>query len=408
MARHVGNVESTDGVVEMKNFAVMITAIIFMLLPSAAITQTDRDMFNPSPIISQALKDLDSIRTLLAEVQNLDENPGRFRRSRSHAQRDLDNMLDSLVVLIVGESYAKARKDILHSEALIIDLEKKVDELNIERLTAPASEEKKSKIDSILMREFSPGSREDIDVRISKITEQIEKLRENRFKIEGEFRDFLLKNYGIMLTTDQVRAVLYQINGSSIVEAAITYSVLQSIETRLGEIRSSIANQETLRRYYGVAAIMRLIKVRLHERHLHDYSDAWIPALQSFEKENNVLILETQNLITKTRQPEALNMLRNNLIIQNRVSEVVDEYRKILMAREAIVKERLIYAISEAEVAINTLRTLDNALIIFEQFSDNEVEFQALMEVDSNQLIPLDQEEMIEDFLSISRALAGS
>ncbi|TQM92421.1 hypothetical protein [Roseinatronobacter monicus] len=382
--------------------------VISFVFSSVANAQDNNSSFDSSPVIDETIKNLESIRKLLEEVQTLDDNPGRFRRSSDDAQNDLNDKLDSLINLIVGESYAKARKNLLQSDGKISEIEQRIDNLRVQRLTAPSSEESKTRVDDVLRREFARGSREAIDLEISRLLEEMELLRVARADLEREFQELLISNYGIILTDDQVKSVLYQINGSSIVEAAVALSVLQHIENRLGEIRATVSNQDSLRRYYGVAAIMRLITVRLHERHLNDYQDVWIPALNSFESENDALINETRSLISQTRFAGPLELLQANLNIQLRVSEVANEYRALLRSRENFVAERLVASIADAEVAINTLRTLNQALIIFEQFSWNQSEFQALINIESNELIPLDEAELIDDFLSISRALAGT
>lgn len=258
------------------------------------------------------------------------------------------------------------------------------------------------------MREFARGSREAIRQQLEQLEQDLKGLEQTRSDIESDFLRKMSRDYDIVLTSAQAQAVLYQVNGRSIVEASVAFSVLQLIEARLGEIRATVSSSESLRRYYGVAAIMRLIAVRLHERHLLDYRETWLPALEELEVENAKLINETRTLISDAPNSLTADRYAANLEIQNQIARVINDYRALLLARERIVEDRLGSAVDDAALAVNTLRTLDQAVLLFDQFSWQQDEFEALMAIESSDLIPLDNEELQENFLDISRALAGS
>ena len=364
--------------------------------------------FDPSSIISTAIEDLEEIRSLIDETETTDRGGSWFGRSETDVQDDLNHYLDDLISSMVGNDYNEARIRMLDADQQIAEIDEQIDDLRVERLTAPASEKIKTRFDQMLMRDFAPSSREAIDQRLASLTADRERIISQRDDVERKFRNFLADQYGIQLTNDQVRAVLYQINGSSIIEASVAVSVLQQIEKRLGEIRSTVSSDTSLRRYYGVAAIMRLVSVRLHERHLIDYRDNWFPALDEFEMKNEALISQTRDRLGESQSDSKAESFRTNLNIQLRIAAVIDDYRQLLRVREQVVKDRLAMATADADLAVNTLRTLNHAIVVFEQFTWNEEEFDALMNIQNSDLIPLNEADLVDNFLEISRALAGS
>src|SRR5690606_21258117 len=134
-------------------------------------------------------------------------------------------------------------------------------------------------VDWALRRNFASGSRQAIDADIAEKDRRKQVLGTESSALIGDFRRQLLELYAVPLTDVQARSLLYQINGSSIVEASITYAVLQQIQARLAEIRATTNNEEIHRRYYGLAAALSLVAVRLHERHLAQYTEDWLPRI---------------------------------------------------------------------------------------------------------------------------------
>lgn len=390
----------------MTKFVFAIATALSLSTGSAQL-HAQNTTYDPAPVITGVFDELSDIRKLLNELAAAPDG-GWFLRSQEDVQSDLDHLLDDVISLIVQNDYQNAREAIFGFDRNLTETAQAMDELRVSLLTAQSSETLKNTLDTVLLRDFARGSREDIEQRIAQLEVESSELKRKKTEMEQGFRRLLQRRYEISLSEDEVRSVLYQINGRSIVEASITFSVLQKVEQRLGQIRNAVTDDQSLRRYYGVAAIMRLISVRLHERHLIDYRQEWLPALGKFEAENDELIEQTLDLISSSSSNRLAERLQRNLDIQVQISEVVDDYRDLLLTRENLVEERLQVAIEEAQLAINTLRTLDQAVVLFEQFSRQQEEFDALMSIESSDLIPLDDAEVFENFLTISRGLEGS
>ena len=355
-----------------------VTAVFLVVVdPSSAYADDAR--YDPAPLISEVLEDLDEIKLLVDELHSTDPNSRWFSRSRVDIQEDLDVYLDALISHIVDIDYGEAREKLLSADVRISEINRLMDDIRIELINARPSAEIITRVDSLLMRDLAPGSREALEARLADLEQEVSTLQREMRATEQDFARLLSSQYDIDLSIEQVRSVLYQINGRSIVEASVAFSVLQSVEARLGEIRVAATSQETLRRYYGVAAIMRLISVRIHELHLQDYRQTWLPSLDRFETQNMELIIETQDLIEEATSEAAINRLNANLRIQEQIERVIEDYRRILVRRQRIEEQRFEAASEDATLAVNTLRTLSQAAILFDQFSWPQDESNALM-----------------------------
>ncbi len=391
---------------------VLKAACLAVLLAQPALAQAgaaadDPGAYDPAPIIDRAVDELAEMRALIDEMQQVGERDRWFGRSRADVEADLDAHLDDLIAMIVGDTYAESRQRLLRADARIAEIEAEMDQLRVDRLTARPSDQVMTRLDTVLMRDHAAGSIEDIEQRLERGADRLDELRRTRAGIERDFVRAMAREYGIELTQEQARAILYQVNGRSIVEASIAFTVLQEVERRLGEIRTTVTNNDTLRRYYGVAAVMRLVSARLHELHLHDYREVWLPNLAEFEADNAALIEETRALLAEAPDAATAERYGANLEIQEEIAGVAGQYRDLLLGRQALVEERLAAAVDDATLAVNTLRTLNQAVVLFDRFAWQQAEFEALMAIENEALIPLESDDL-EGFLDISRALAGS
>lgn len=358
-------------------------------------------------VVSRLSDELPNIRNYILEMET-SPTEGRFQRTQQDVQDDLDELLDEIIDLIVGTDYDVNRERLFKAEEEINTLELEIDELRIQRIDASPSPAELSLVDRAMQRTYAPGSIEDIDATITTKQARLAELRGQANTILREFRQIMAESYGLDLDNDQARALLFQINGSSISEVVIVYSVFQQIEARLAEIRATTSNDEILRRYYGLAATLRLVTVRLHEAHAIQYSQNWIPAIIELRQEQAALMTETELALDVETNEARIGGYENNLMIQQEVDAVMADYEELLLERQTNVQERLDEAQRDAAFAINSLKTLENAAILFEQFSRSDSEFQALTQIQNSELIPLDDEEVRENYLDISRQMMGS
>ncbi len=359
-----------------------------------------------APVIEGIEEDLGAIRGIIEEMDTAPATALPLMRDRGDVQEDLNEQLDTILTLVLGDLYPESRERLFALDGEIEALGERIAGLRVDRLTAPRSQDVAGFLDQTLNR-LSPGSVEAIDAEIAGLGAQRAELERRREALLRGFAEELFARYGVEITPEEAEAALYQINGVTIVEAAVAFEVVRKIEERLGEIREATDDDAVLRRYYAVAAVTRLLIQRLYERHLGDYEAEWLPRLAEVEARNERLMSETEEAIgtaDATRRPA----YESNLDVQRQVEEVIDAYRAMLEERRDLTERGLEVARADAAVALNTLKTLEAAVSLQSTMLWADSEFEALRGIEPPELIPLDDEEMFQRFLDVSRELAGT
>ena len=374
-----------------------------LMVAAAPVWAEGRDV---APVIQGIEDDLDTIRGIIADMDEAPATSMPLLSDKADYREDLNRQLDRVLGLVLGDLYDESREALFALDEERERIDAGIAELRIDRITAPRSADVVGLIDQTLNR-FAPGSIEAIDAEIALIEAQREELERRRASLLRGFADRLLAEHGVEITREEAEAALYQVNGVTIVESAMAFEVVRRIEERLREIQGVTEDDSVLRRYYAVAAVTRLLVERLYERHLREYEEEWLPKLAEIEARNDALIAETEGAIAgadEARRP----IYEGNLRVQQQVAEVVDAYRAMLLEREELTRAGLKVAQADADVALNTLKTLEAAVSLQSQMLWSSSEFESLMEISPPELIPLDDEEMFQRFLDVSRELATS
>ena len=359
-----------------------------------------------APVIKGIEQDLGAIRGIIEEMDTARPTPMPLLRDREDVREDLNDQLDTILTLVLGDLYPRSRARLFALDGELERLDESVADLRVDRLTAPRSRDVAGFLDQTLNR-WAPGSLEAIDAQIAAFEAQRAELGRRRAELLRGFAEELRARYGVEISPEEAEAALYQINGVTIVESAMAFEVVRKIEERLGEIRAATDDDAVLRRYYAVAAVTRLVIQRLYERHLQDYEEVWLPRLGEIEARNDRLMAETEEAI-RTADEARRPIYEGNLEVQREVDEVIDAYRAMLEERQALTERGLEVAQADAAVALNTLKTLEAAVSLQSQMLWSREEFETLMEIAPPELIPLDDEEMFQRFLDVSRELAGT
>lgn len=275
----------------------------------------------------------------------------------------------------------------------------------IKRNGADRSEDT-SMVENILGREYQRGSIEDIDQRIKEIDVEMSQYKENQESIVDEFAEEIKVVHGIILNRSDAKKIPYSVNGEIIVESIVVLSTLADIERQLANVIRGNVGADTKRTYAGIASIARLIHLRMLQNHLAAYDGDWLPRLSDRRSEITALLNQTKFKESQANDDNIRKSYANNAKIQEGIVRVIDRYGKMLRNCRQKILEKLPHAEAMADVAINTLITLDAAVGLSFIISQSTGDYDDVMSIDLPELEMLNAEE-IDRMLDISRELTS-
>lgn len=354
-------------------------------------------------------KELSDIREEVVARDLAPVDGGFFESDKGDYQANIDAILDKAIRLVVPKSYEawadQIREQIREIDAAATDAQNERADLLIQRMRAETSEGV-GMVGKILGREYERGSVEDIDLKLAEIDAAIDRLVADRelviIKFAGEMREL----HGVDLTDAQAKAILYSVNGSLMVESTVVLRALGDVERRLSEVMKENIGSDARRTYIGVASATRLIHARLLQRHLAAYNGDWLPRLYEMRTETRALLARTRRDAQTASQDTVQQTYENNIVIQERILDVIDRYESMLQRRRGLTAEALELAEERANAAVNTLITLETAASLSSVIAEATSQYEDVMSVDLPELEQLDPDEF-EEMLDISRRLGS-
>jgi len=387
----------------------LLAVLVLITVPTVVIAQRDTAA---SDLIEHLLDNFDNFQNDLAELKDAEKEEDSLWKTLTWSdaktyEENLNKLLDDALDLIATDLHERWIEEIDRIERDLIKARDLREELIDARGNASSGQELRLQ-DKILGREHVPGSLEDIRARLAEVESDIDTNDERRARAVSDFANELRSDYGIELNDNEAAAVLFGVNGELIVESAVVLNVMVEIEHQLQAKYDSDISQETARNYYGIAAVTRMIHFRMLTRHVEDYESKWFRGLDQINEEATELLLEARRQLDN---PELQNSNRliyeNNKRTNERIIDIIEVYRVWLEKWRDRARDDQKLAEESYNAAKHTLFTLGllNELqgLSFDFYGD----FQALDSIDMPELIPLDDKELFEDFLDISRQLAG-
>jgi hypothetical protein len=386
----------------------LILASVSIVASLSAVSAHEPEAIDPAAAIGGMVSELPGIRRTIQKLDEAPEGGMLTLWDKDSYREDLNELLDEAFDLVLPGVYADAKREVSEIDAAIALGVSERSELVVRRETATAGSAELGLLDRVRGREVPSGSKEDLARRVSDMDKQLEALRSRRSERIEAFRNSLASDYGIELDGREAEAALYQVNGENIVDGMLVTKVLIAVESQLRKLVQSDIDPATARRYYGVAAVSRLIIVRTHERHLQNYDGKWLPKLADLERDNEVRRTEIKKTLAKAQTASQKATMGANLKVRMLIGETISSYRKVLLRRQEITKTLLKDARIDAEVAVETLRTLESVAELSSLLDDSLAEFNSVLELKAPDLVPLDDKEMFERFLDLSRQMQGS
>lgn len=145
----------------------------------------------------------------------------------------------------------------------------------------------------------------------------------------------------------------------------------------------------------------------MHERHLASYTEDWLPKLEKIEAENKREVDEIKKVLKNAKSAYNEAVSRANLKLRENMADIIASYRNILLARQQTTMKAHEAAWEDVQVAFQTLKALETAGELGVLYGESTTEFNALMQIKAPDLIPLDDESVLEQFIDISRSVGS-
>ena len=374
-------------------------ALTLATAPLAADTPADA-----SKLVRHLLAELDEVREAIRGIAE-PEGGFLFGTDAEDHQDDLDAALDRALAVIGvemhGETVARARA----LDEGLAEAERQRADLLFDRRTATDAE--LGIVDRLLLRETARGSAADLSERLAQVERDIAALKSARTRLVDNFRDEMRRAHGLELSEAEAKALLFSVNGGSMVEAMVVVDVLLEVERQLAEVLEEGLPPDVVQDYYGVVAVTRLLYARMLARHAAAYDELWLPRLAEIEDGTRRLREETREGLAAAGTARNREVYEGNLAVQERILDVIDDYAVMLHAHRDRTLAALEAAAETSAAATNTLRTIDTAAGLSALVSGAVEEFRAVTEIEVPEFLTLDDEEVFEQFLDISRQLSG-
>ena len=351
----------------------------------------------------------DDIKYLLDKIAETPKEPsGLFSKNKSSYEADLDEYLDEALSLLLPDRLINFRPAFRHMDTEIELLRKAKSDIEVERALGlvppqPDPSRLKNTIRGVLGSGISGLV---FGVEVEDIEAQIRELENQREALIYSLRESLENEFGMILKVKHCEALLYQANGEDLLGGIAVARSLSKIE---GNIKSVLVKSsddlvgDVRLKYYRFAVIVRSMIERLTEKHLNNYNEKYLPALTELVDDNDRNQGENRQLLGDGKDGVKIE---HNIRSLERARLAIDKYRVMLTGKRDAVSRMLESATREVKVARATLQTLQHVMSVGEVVLRALEEFNALSELSATDLLPLDDEELYNDYLDISRSLA--
>ncbi len=348
----------------------------------------------------------DELPSIQETIQKRDKAPdsGMFVIwDKESYQEDLNDYLDDALSILLPDSYLSERENLQ-------EIDTSLDRLNAEK----SKLETEQKLDALrpsdrpgLVGRMLNWIDKDPGEQMRDLLAQIDEQERTRDELFERFRKLLKKEFGQTLELSEVKALLYQINGAELVEGVVVAKVLVRVEEH---IRNSIEREtppEVLLQYYGYAFVVRLIVERLHARHLENYDSVYLSGLDELEGRRQETLRDSEGILAKMTGDENRAAVENNIRLLRKTGRAMALYREWLKEHRGTTGDLLRQAHEDVQAARNTFDTLKLLGDVTDITSKALAEFARMSEITTPELLPLDNLELSEQLIEISKKLSS-
>lgn len=318
-------------------------------------------------------------------------------RDQRDLDRDINKLLDDVLEVMQISGLTDARKRYRNLERRI---EKRRVEMRELREATLSADEEKSPL------EFYKKTKAEYEAQITALQKDVDALHVQQDTEVGKMMA-AYKEMGLQLPEEQVRFYLTSVSGADMMNLSAIFNNVKILNQQLETlVAQSPEDPETARRYYGVHVTLIHSMVYAHQHVLDHIDYLYLPQIDELEKENDILIKETRDLI-RFADPTHLDLLNSMARTQQVTHDALELYRNHLQAVRAQVYEGQKALNQRFQVAMNAYRTIRIAASLAAEMQSAVKDLSALREMHLPALIPLNSDALQQKFSEITRELEG-
>ncbi len=319
-------------------------------------------------------------------------------RDRKSAQRDIEALLDKLLLALEQSELTEAREDIHKIDSRVQAIREQKQELREQRISAP---------DEKQPYEFLVRTREDYTKKIQILEQDLRELELEKEKTLREMAE-VYEGMGLEVSDEQLRFFLGSVGGEDIFRLSSLFHNIRDLNEQSATLmKEQPGDSKLARRYYGLYVVLVESALRAHDQVLNNIDERYLPRLSELEQRNEELMIETEELLAEARS-EDVEILQASARVQELSAQSLILYRQHLQEFQQRVDQGRGKLEQRYKVARNAYDTLRVSSALADEVNSLLEELQNLRELHLPELLPLDDDAVQERFQDITRELQGN
>lgn len=316
-----------------------------------------------------------------------------FGTDKKGLRKDLNGLLDDIIVLLEDQPINSYR-------ARTVELEERIERLDQDLITFQEARVAAPKEHSF------KTTREEFD---DKIDEAREGIRAAEREIE-EIRRQLhkrIREVGLDMSEEQVAILLSRVDADDIIQMAAIFDVTRQLTEQLMKLTAESGEDiAPARRYYGMYVVLLELTVRMQHNYLSAVNEQYLPRIGVVVEKTMALNHASQEQLKAETDPGRQEVYRKNIKAQELTLKTARLYMDNLRNQRDRVKTAVEEMGSSLALAHNTYETVQVSAELIELLRQSSSSFNALMNLQIPEIVPFENQEMLEKYQELSRIIA--
>jgi hypothetical protein len=318
------------------------------------------------------------------------------RESKASCQKDLDEIIDAVILVLETSGASKCRAKIRIRLKAIAESRERIGTFREESLSAPP-------LASLVMtNSLWTRSYESLQARISAEELRIKVVQREIEQLKLQLRSHL-RQIGLEVSPEEVDSLVFQMYDGIVSMAAAILNISRlttQLERLIEESRECPADT---RRYYGMYVLLVYAIDRLQTHFIDEINDKRLPTLFTYEQKAHQHISEAKTELSLGGSRE---VLAANVAANKRVIEACHLLAASLSRQKASVAAENMYTRRMLAVAVNTYKTVRLSLNVAELMSDCREAYRALRQLKVPPLRPFQDLRLKEELNQLAERMS--